>query len=77
MTQHLYIYSQNCLEQLFDMRKVFNELHRISKKDAILDIIVYHFSSVMAYYFYHKTFFNVDSLNTLRDKFDIIENKII
>ncbi|MFQ5787155.1 MAG: methyltransferase domain-containing protein [Thermodesulfobacteriota bacterium] len=74
-----YIYSRNCLDMLFNVDKVFDELYRICKKDAILDIIVYHFSSQMAYFFMNKTFFNVDSLNSvyIRKTFEVLEKRLV
>ncbi len=72
-----YVYSRNCLEQVNEAYRVFRELHRICKDNAMLDITVYHFSSVNSFSFHHKVHYNWGSINYLRDKFDILEYNII
>lgn len=71
-----YIYSRNCLEQLFDMRRVLDELYRISRPNAILEISVFHFSSVMAFTEYNHTFFRSNSFWTFRDRFETLDCRI-
>lgn len=72
-----FIYSRNCIEQLDDIMKVMYELHRICKKKGLVNIIVYHFSSSMAFYCRHKIFFNIGSMYIFRDKFDIFDVRIV
>ena len=81
------IFMDNVLEHLEDTIKVLEELHRISKPDAIIEIIVPHYSSSMAFaHLTHKRFFGSQSFNTLEERiwekytsveFKIIQNKIL
>ena len=76
-----YIYSKHCLEQLWDFREIFKELYRISKNNAIWDIIVFHHSNRMAYQPYHKSMFGFNSFNNceniefLEIKAEVSDNK--
>jgi len=72
-----YIHSRNCFEQLDDMDKVTDELYRICDDEAIIDLEVFHFSSVMAFNSTHKTFFNINSMRHFKSKFDVLRNDII
>ncbi len=71
-----HIRSENCFEQLDNCYKVFKELYRICKNEATVNIIVYHYSSCMAYYYLHKTFFNSTSIQGLRKDFEILNVRI-
>lgn len=73
-----YIYMRNVLEQVTNQREIFQELHRICKDKGIIDIQVFHFSSVMAYYIFTKTFFNYGSFDALKQYgFEVKEKNII
>jgi ubiquinone/menaquinone biosynthesis C-methylase UbiE len=43
-----YIFTNHTLEHIKDLYKLMDELHRICKKDAIIEIIVPHFTSIWA-----------------------------
>ena len=44
-----HVYSRHTLEHLPDILPLFSELHRICRPDAVIDIIVPHFSNVYGY----------------------------
>lgn len=77
----------NVLEHLEDTIKVMEELHRISKKNAIIKIIVPHSSGFMAFgSITHKRFFTSGTFDTFipgnwekysRVEFKIMEKKLI
>ncbi len=81
------ILMDNVLEHLEDTIKVMEELHRISKENAIIRIIVPHYSGCMAFsHLTHKRFFGsvtFDNFKPLNQEkysnveFDIIKNKLI
>jgi len=83
-----YIISISTLEHLDNLIKVMEEIHRISKKGAIIEIKVPHFSSMGAFKDpTHKHFFTYYSFDYFTKDFDynfytkarfkIIERKII
>jgi len=86
-----YILADNVIEHLKELRNVFNELWRISKKDAIIDIIVPYYNHVCAYnepdhehFFNERTFHNLvgdtgegdKEGKGIRGKFEIVEQKL-
>ena len=81
------ILMDNVLEHLENTIKVMEELHRISKPNGIIKIIVPHYSGNMAFsHLNHKTFFGTGSFNcfgTSEDdgdskvKFKILEKRLI
>lgn len=82
-----YILMDNVLEHLEDTIKVMEELHRISKPGAIIEIIVPHYSSCGAFsHITHKRFFGSGSFNNFQEdywdrysdiSFEIIEKRLI
>ena len=81
-----YILMDNSLEHLEDTLKVMEELHRICKPNAIVEIMVPHYSSAGAFAsLTHKRFFGSNSFNDLitdswslytHAKYRILQNKI-
>lgn len=75
-----YVLMRSCLEHLKDIPKVMNELNRICKNKAIIEIIVPHFASFGAYidttHFHFFTYYSFD-YNFYMDKFKILKRKII
>ena len=81
------ILMDNVLEHLGDTIKVMEELHRISKPNAIIRIIVPHYSGCMAFgHLTHKRFFGAGSFGTLQKtswecyskvEYKILENRLI
>ena len=82
-----YIFTRSTLQYLDDVRKVINELWRISKSNAIIEIDVPFYNSRCAYNdVEYKTFFNEttfenlieprDYLHFAEKRFDIIELKL-
>jgi SAM-dependent methyltransferase len=66
-----YILAKSTLEHLEDLIKVMEEVHRISKKDAIIEIIVPHFASLGAYIDpTHKLFFSYYTFDYFTENFD-------
>ena len=64
-----YILMDNVLEHLEDKIKIIEELHRISKPNAVIEIYVPHCSSYMAFGNpTHKSFFSVGSLGNFEPK---------
>jgi ubiquinone/menaquinone biosynthesis C-methylase UbiE len=63
-----YVYAESILEHLSDVTRVLDELHRICKPDAIIEIKVpwYNFKG-MYNDVTHKTFFNHRSFHLLTD----------
>ena len=84
-----YIYSDNVIEHLDNIPRVFHELHRISKNNAQLRIIVPHYHSYGAYndvththYFSHLSFEPFYIPNTrgnyfIKEKFKLISLKLV
>lgn len=82
-----YVLADNVLEHLENPKKVVNELWRISKPNAIIEVIVPYYKSNGAYNdFGHKTYWNKRGIEVLIDyecysykeiKFKIIENKLV
>ena len=78
-----YVYLKDVLEHLDEPDKVIEELKRISKKDAIIEIIVPHYQNKGAYSdLQHKHYFNdvafemlVEQKNAINKtkKFEIVE----
>jgi len=69
----------NIIEHLNDAYKVFEELHRICKNNAIIRLIVPHFSSFSCWGdIQHKRGFSVESFNrpNMADKFEIARIKV-
>jgi SAM-dependent methyltransferase len=56
------VYARDIIEHSKDLFKTMKEIHRISKKNAIIKIIVPYWHSSSAFYAHHNYFFNVDSL---------------
>jgi len=81
-----YIMMDNILEHLEDTIKVMQEIHRISKPNTIIDIIVPHYSGAGAFTsLTHKKFFGSQSFNDLepsrwqryiKPEFKILKNKL-
>ncbi len=81
-----YIFLKNVLEHLEEPDKVIDELRRICKKDAIIEIIVPHYTNKGAYSdMQHKHYFNEIAFKLLEEpitiinksrKFEIMELKI-
>jgi len=81
-----YVMMDNSLEHLEDTIRVMEELHRICKPNAIIEIFVPHYSSAGAFSsLTHKRFFGSQSFNDLTDeswskyssiKFKILQNKL-
>jgi len=68
-----YIFVSNVLEHLNEPDKVLNELWRISKPKAIIEIIVPHYTNKGAYSdLQHKHFFNEDCFKALEKPKTII-----
>ena len=44
------LYTAHTIEYVKDLDHIFSEIHRICKKDAVVEIIVPHFSSYTAYH---------------------------
>ena len=61
------IYAKDSVEHLDDLFKVMTEIHRISKKNAIVKIIVPYWHSSSAFYPDHHYFFNIDSMKFFTD----------
>ena len=77
-----YILMDNVLEHLKDTIKVMEELHRISKPNAIIEIIVPHYSSCMALsHITHKRYFGSGIFDTFTkdywEKYSDVEFKIL
>jgi len=83
-----YILMDNILEHLNDTIKVIEELYRISKPNAIIEIMVPHYSSAGAFSsLTHKRYFGSQSFNDLeginsnkgrytKAKFKILQNRL-
>jgi len=81
------ILMNNSLEHLEDTIKVMEELHRICKPNAIITIIVPHYSGCMAFgHLTHKRFFGSGSFNNFKPdnwerytdfSFNVLENRLI
>jgi len=81
------IFMDNVLEHLEDTIKVMEELYRICKPNAIIEIIVPHYSSCMAFsHITHKRFFGSGTFNNFEKdhwerysyiKLNILQNKLI
>ena len=83
-----YILMDNVLEHLKDTIKVMEELHRICKPNAIIEIFVPHYSSACAFSsLTHKRYFGSQSFNDLARidsnfkrytpiEFKILQNKL-
>ncbi len=54
----------NVIEHFYDIPKVINELVRVSKKGAMINIITPHFSSLSSWidptHFHHLSYFSFD-----------------
>jgi SAM-dependent methyltransferase len=81
-----YILCNHIIEHVNDLWKLFNDLHRISKPDAIIKIEVPHFSTNFAFtQIDHKHYFGLDSLSILEEKdfqnktlpFEVISQRIL
>ena len=73
------IYSRHCLEHLNEFTQTVIELHRITKKNGILEIIVPFYASAGAHLPTHKLFFNYNSFDLFsesNDRWDITKNKL-
>jgi len=71
-----YIYVKNVLEHLNEPDKVLDELWRICKPKAIIEIIVPHYTNKGAYSdMQHKHFFNEDCFKLLEEQRTIINKK--
>lgn len=65
------IYAIDVLEHLEDVKRIMEEVHRVSKPGCEVFIRVPHFSSTHAYGdFTHKHFFNSESFNYFTGGFD-------
>src|SRR3989344_8190687 len=63
-----YIYCDNVLEHLKELIRVMEDLHRICKNDAEIEIIVPYFASFNAYKDpTHKTFFTFETFEYFTD----------
>lgn len=81
-----YVLMDNSLEHLQDTIRVMEELHRICKPNAIVEIIVPHYTGAGAFQsLTHKRFFGSQTFNDLRPgnlrtyshaEFCILENKL-
>ncbi len=81
------ILMDNVLEHLEDTIKVMKELYRISKPNALITIIVPHYSGCMAFgHLTHKRFFGSGSFKNFEEdhwerytdfSFKVLENKLI
>ncbi len=81
------IFMDNVLEHLENTIKVMEELHRISKPNTIITIIVPHYSGCMAFsHLTHKRFFGSGSFDNFKPdswekysevEFKVLENKLI
>lgn len=77
----------NVLEHIRDLDFTMNEIWRVCKPNVVVSISVPHFSGNLAFYEYHKRFFNIYSFqdytetprmkNNNNGKFEIVEKKII
>lgn len=56
------IYARDVIEHMKDLFKTIKEIHRISKKNAKVKIIVPYWHSSSAFYPNHNYFFNIDSM---------------
>ncbi len=64
-----YVLMDNVLEHLEDTIKSLEEVYRISKNNAIIEIIVPHYSSFMAHgHLTHKKAFGIGSLGNFEPK---------
>jgi SAM-dependent methyltransferase len=71
-----YILVDNVLEHLEKPKEVIKELHRISKKDATIEIIVPYYNTYFAYVdVTHLHFFNEDTFYNLFEGHDYELNK--
>jgi len=52
------VYASHIIEHIVNFEQLINEIHRVCKPNAIIEIIVPHFSSSAAFYFDHKVFFD-------------------
>jgi len=83
-----YIYSHHSLEHSKNFFFLMNELYRICKPDAIIEIYVPHFTSIYAFkYRYHYNYFGIGSFIMFTDnsaskqkegnaKFKILDEKL-
>lgn len=62
------IYSRESLEHVNDLFKTMKEIHRITKNNAKIIIIVPYWHSSGAFYANHNYFFNTDSLKFFTEK---------
>ena len=56
------IYGQDVIEHVKDLFKAMQEIHRISKNNAAVGLIVPYWHSSSAFYPNHHHFFNIDSM---------------
>lgn len=56
-----YVYSHHTLEHIRNFPFIIDELWRVCKKGAIIEIIVPHFTSIVRKYPYHVTPFGIDT----------------
>jgi predicted SAM-dependent methyltransferase len=59
------VYSHHSLEHLENTEKVMQEIHRITKPGGKVRIFVPWAGNARAFGYQHKTFFTVDSMNTI------------
>ncbi len=76
-----YVYTDNVFGHLEDIKKVLKEIYRISKKDAIIEIIVPYYNCKAAFGdVTHKHFFNASSMDNFiinPEKFQINKKEIV
>lgn len=72
------LYSSHVLEHVEDFTKIMEEIYRICKNNAIIEIKVPHFSGSSGFYVYHKRFFRFDSFDEFdHEKKSMFANSII
>jgi len=62
------IYARDVVEHLKDLMKSMKEIHRVSRNNALVQIIVPYWHSSEAFYPDHKYFFNTDSMRFFTEK---------
>ena len=62
------VYGRDAIEHLRDLNKAMKEIHRISKPNAKVRLIVPYWHSSGAFYPNHYYFFNVDSMKFFTDE---------
>ena len=61
------VYGQDVIEHMQDLFKAMKEIHRISKNESIVRLIVPYWHSSAAFYPNHNYFFNVDSMKSFTE----------